>query len=128
MMARGNKPLEPQEPPKPPGKVAPDGLPAGIFPDAFARMEQSILQGKLAVKICGHCGGMGHFEITQTRGDIRYLTCTACGIPKDRPQVYCVVVVTREEVLAAFAAPQPEVQLPQPAPSLGPGFPQSSAS
>lgn len=116
MMERGKKSLETK------GKDASDGQPPAISPDAFDRMAQSILQKKIAIKICGHCGGQGHFRITQTRGPVRYLTCTACGIPKES-QENCQVVVTRAEVLEAFGTSGPEVQLPQPPPVIASGLP-----
>jgi hypothetical protein len=96
---------------------------SNIDKEAMSRMEQSILQGKLATKTCGHCGSLGRWKIAHTQGATRYLKCEGCGIGGE----HCQVIVTRGEVEEALfskkaspgtatpARPLSQKAMPQPA-------------
>ena len=78
-----------------PGSGAPKSGPPRM---AAERMEEAILQQKIAVTHCPTCGAQGRFRIETTRGRIRYLICIACGVGRSQ------TVVVAAEVEAAIKA------------------------
>jgi hypothetical protein len=64
---------------------------------ARERMEQSILDRKKALQVCGACGSRGNWLTESVKKPVRYLICGHCGAGR------CQVVVMPAEVEAALA-------------------------